>query len=57
MTRQRRAVTRVLAGCQDFVSAQELHALLVAGGQAIGLTTVYTAPCASWRRTVAWRRT
>ncbi|WP_037870129.1 Fur family transcriptional regulator [Streptomyces sp. NRRL S-813] len=43
MTRQREAVTRVLAGCQDFVSAQELYALLVAGDHAIGLTTVYRA--------------
>ncbi|MFF4864466.1 Fur family transcriptional regulator [Streptomyces sp. NPDC001231] len=41
MTRQRRAVMRALAGCQDFVSAQELYALLVAGDHAIGLTTVY----------------
>ncbi|OLZ62126.1 transcriptional repressor [Streptomyces sp. IMTB 2501] len=43
MTRQRRAVTRALAGYQDFVSAQELYALLVAGDHAIGLTTVYRA--------------
>ncbi|MEU7657838.1 Fur family transcriptional regulator [Streptomyces lincolnensis] len=42
-TRQRRAVLRVLAGCQDFVSAQELHALLVAEAHSIGLTTVYRA--------------
>jgi Fur family ferric uptake transcriptional regulator len=42
-TQQRRAVTRALVGCQDFVSAQELHALLVADGHAIGLTTVYRA--------------
>ncbi|MER6351998.1 transcriptional repressor [Streptomyces sp. NPDC001634] len=42
-TRQRKAITRVLAGCQDFVSAQELYALLVAGHHAIGLTTVYRA--------------
>jgi Fur family ferric uptake transcriptional regulator len=37
------AVLRVLAGCHDFVSAQELHALLVAGDHSIGLTTVYRA--------------
>ncbi|MFF4144808.1 Fur family transcriptional regulator [Streptomyces sp. NPDC001698] len=43
MTRQRMAVTRTLASCQDFVSAQELYALLVAGDHAIGLTTVYRA--------------
>ncbi|MFF3511710.1 Fur family transcriptional regulator [Streptomyces sp. NPDC002573] len=42
-TRQRKAVTRTLAGCQDFVSAQDLYALLVAGDHAIGLTTVYRA--------------
>ncbi|MGW5256370.1 Fur family transcriptional regulator [Streptomyces sp. NPDC004012] len=42
-TRQQKAVRQILAGCQDFVSAQELYALLVAGGQAIGLTTVYRA--------------
>ncbi|MFI1354145.1 Fur family transcriptional regulator [Streptomyces sp. NPDC020898] len=43
MTRQRLAILRALAGCQDFVSAQELHALLVADAQSIGLTTVYRA--------------
>ncbi|MFF7602636.1 Fur family transcriptional regulator [Streptomyces mirabilis] len=42
-TRQRMAVLRVLAGCQDFVSAQELHGLLLAGTHTIGLTTVYRA--------------
>jgi Fur family transcriptional regulator, ferric uptake regulator len=42
-TRQRRAVLSALAGCQDFVSAQELHARLVADAQSIGLTTVYRA--------------
>ncbi|MEV0470745.1 Fur family transcriptional regulator [Streptomyces prunicolor] len=42
-TRQRRAVLRLLAGRQDFMSAQELHALLVAGAQPVGLTTVYRA--------------
>ncbi|MGV4988685.1 Fur family transcriptional regulator [Streptomyces sp. NRAIS4] len=43
MTRQRKAVMRALAGCQDFVSAQELYAFLVSGDHAIGLTTVYRA--------------
>ncbi|GAB2965471.1 Fur family transcriptional regulator [Streptomyces pseudoechinosporeus] len=42
-TRQRMAVLRVLQGCQDFVSAQELHTLLTADGTRIGLTTVYRA--------------
>ncbi|MEV0175895.1 Fur family transcriptional regulator [Streptomyces sp. NPDC050803] len=41
--RQRDAVTRALANCQDFVSAQELYALLLAGDHAVGLTTVYRA--------------
>jgi Fur family ferric uptake transcriptional regulator len=42
-TRQQQAVRQILAGCQDFVSAQELHALVTAGGHAVGLTTVYRA--------------
>ncbi|MEU6664000.1 Fur family transcriptional regulator [Streptomyces sp. NPDC046821] len=42
-TRQRKAVLRVLSGCQDFVSAQALHALLLSDGGTIGLTTVYRA--------------
>ncbi|MET9831101.1 Fur family transcriptional regulator [Streptomyces sp. NPDC006385] len=42
-TRQRRAVMRALASRQDFVSAQELHTLLVEDGVRIGLTTVYRA--------------
>ncbi|MFB8183537.1 Fur family transcriptional regulator [Streptomyces sp. NPDC055966] len=42
-TRQQRAVLQMLAACQDFVSAQELHTLLLAGDHAIGLTTVYRA--------------
>ncbi|MEU6493412.1 transcriptional repressor [Streptomyces sp. NPDC046984] len=40
-TRQRTAVLRALHGCQDFVSARELHAALTAEGAAVGLTTVY----------------
>jgi Fur family ferric uptake transcriptional regulator len=43
LTRQRAAVLAGLAGCQDFVSAQMLHALLTANGTRIGLTTVYRA--------------
>ncbi|MFD4830687.1 Fur family transcriptional regulator [Streptomyces uncialis] len=42
-TRQRAAVLDGLAECQDFVSAQVLHALLTANGTRIGLTTVYRA--------------
>ncbi|MCQ8835782.1 Fur family transcriptional regulator [Streptomyces malaysiensis] len=42
-TRQRIAVLRVLTGCQDFVSAQELHTLLTAADVSVGLTTVYRA--------------
>lgn len=43
VTPQRMAVLRALTGRQDFVSAQQLHALLVADGVRIGLTTVYRA--------------
>ncbi|WP_411129991.1 Fur family transcriptional regulator [Streptomyces sp. x-19] len=42
-TRQRAAVLRTLSTCQDFVSAQELHALMTAAGTAVGLSTVYRA--------------
>ncbi|GGZ01375.1 Fur family transcriptional regulator [Streptomyces poonensis] len=40
-TRQRAAVLEGLAGCKDFVSAQELYALLTANRTRVGLTTVY----------------
>jgi Fur family ferric uptake transcriptional regulator len=40
-TRQRAAVAAVLAGTGEFRSAQELHALLRAGGDKVGLATVY----------------
>jgi Fur family ferric uptake transcriptional regulator len=42
-TRQRAAILESLAGCRDFVSASELHALLSSAGVSIGLTTVYRA--------------
>ncbi|GHG98979.1 Fur family transcriptional regulator [Streptomyces lanatus] len=42
-TRQRLAVMRALADCEDFVSAQALHNLLVENGIRVGLTTVYRA--------------
>jgi len=42
-TRQRTAVLDALGQCPDFVSVQELHALLVADGASVGLTTVYRA--------------
>ncbi len=42
-TRQRGAVLETLRRCGEFVSAQELHALLVEAGAAVGLTTVYRA--------------
>jgi Fur family ferric uptake transcriptional regulator len=42
-TRQRKAVLLALASCPDFVSAQDLHARLVADAHSIGLTTVYRA--------------
>lgn len=40
-TRQRAAVSAVLASVADFRSAQELHELLRNRGEAVGLTTVY----------------
>jgi Fur family ferric uptake transcriptional regulator len=40
-TRQRAAVAAALAGTGEFRSAQELHALLRAGGDKVGLATVY----------------
>ncbi|WP_244258414.1 transcriptional repressor [Streptomyces sp. Tu 2975] len=43
MTRQRAAVAQALAGCADFVSAQQLHARMADEGIRVGLTTVYRA--------------
>lgn len=40
-TRQRAAIVATLGGCQDFVSAQELHTLMASSGLSIGLSTVY----------------
>ena len=40
-TRQRAAIADALAGTEDFCSAQELHEILKARGESIGLTTVY----------------
>lgn len=40
-TRQKRALAAVLSQGDSFRSAQELHAVLVACGTRIGLTTVY----------------
>jgi len=41
LTPQRSALLEALANCHDFVSAQDLHARMTAGGIRIGLTTVY----------------
>ena len=41
MTRQRAAVAQALEGSTDFRSAQQLHELLRATGEGIGLATVY----------------
>lgn len=41
LTPQRTEVLRALAGCEDFVSAQLLHAGLLATGSRVGLSTVY----------------
>ncbi|MEW2635463.1 Fur family transcriptional regulator [Streptomyces sp. NPDC048389] len=43
LTRQRAAVAQALAGCADFVSAQQLHARMADKGVRVGLTTVYRA--------------
>jgi Fur family ferric uptake transcriptional regulator len=40
-TRQRTAVSTLLTEVEGFRSAQELHAMLRARGQRVGLTTVY----------------
>ncbi|HET9091969.1 MAG TPA: Fur family transcriptional regulator [Acidimicrobiales bacterium] len=42
MTRQKQAVSELLAGVDEFTSAQDLHARLRATGARVGLTTVYT---------------
>jgi len=42
-TRQRRAVAAALEGFDDFRSAQEVHESLRAGGDNVGLSTVYRA--------------
>lgn len=41
LTPQRAEVLRALAMCEDFVSAQLLHAGLLAAGSRVGLSTVY----------------
>lgn len=41
LTRQRQAVSDVLATLDDFRSAQEIHELLTDRGHAVGLATVY----------------
>ena len=40
-TRQRTALLELLDELDDFRSAQQLHALLIARGERVGLTTVY----------------
>lgn len=40
-TRQRAAVAAALDRTEEFVSAQDLHAVMRAGGDGIGLATVY----------------
>ncbi|HET7477370.1 MAG TPA: transcriptional repressor [Dermatophilaceae bacterium] len=40
-TRQRVAVAAMLAGAEDFASAQDVHARLRAAGESVGLATVY----------------
>lgn len=43
LTTQQRAVQQALAARDDFVSAQDLHAAMRAGGASVGLATVYRA--------------
>ena len=40
-TRQRRAVSALIADLDGFSSAQQIHARLVAAGETVGLSTVY----------------
>jgi Fur family ferric uptake transcriptional regulator len=40
-TKQKDAVLQALRGCEDFVSAQDLHRQLAEQGERIGLATVY----------------
>lgn len=42
-TAQRASILQVLAGTDEFLSAQELHTTLRASGSSIGLATVYRA--------------
>lgn len=41
LTKQRRAITVALTSQENFRSAQEIHSLLNANGETIGLSTVY----------------
>ena len=40
-TKQRKAVSEILASITKFSSAQEVHALLISRGEKVGLATVY----------------
>ena len=40
-TRQRAAIAHALEGCDEFRSAQEIHAALTGSGTRVGLATVY----------------
>jgi Fur family ferric uptake transcriptional regulator len=42
-TSQRASILQILAGTDEFVSAQELHGALRESGSAVGLATVYRA--------------
>jgi Fur family ferric uptake transcriptional regulator len=42
-TRQRKAVAAVLEECSEFRTAQQVHELLRATGETVGLSTVYRA--------------
>lgn len=40
-TKQRTAILKALSQAQDFMTAQQLHELLKADGESVGLATVY----------------
>ena len=47
-TRQKDAIRDALNGCDEFISAQELHRKLEDRGEHIGLATVYRPPSGAW---------
>lgn len=52
-TRQKDAIRDALNGCDEFISAQELHRKLEDRGEHIGLATVYPAAPTPWLKPAA----